>query len=75
MCRPISGAGTVAPKKTAIPFSFSKRQIYVIVHLGHLHHTLTQQQLNEVGRPDVVLVPVDGNYTLDLDGMLEVSMR
>jgi L-ascorbate metabolism protein UlaG (beta-lactamase superfamily) len=43
-----------------------------IVHLGHLHHTLTQQQLNEVGRPDVVLVPVDGNYTLDLDGMLEV---
>ena len=43
-----------------------------IVHLGHLHHTLTQQQLNEIGRPDVVLVPVDGNYTLDLDGMVEV---
>ena len=43
-----------------------------IVHLGHLHHTLTQQQLNEIGRPDVVLVPVDGNYTLDLDGMMEV---
>jgi L-ascorbate metabolism protein UlaG (beta-lactamase superfamily) len=43
-----------------------------IAHLGHLHHTLTQQQLNEIGRPDVVLVPVDGNYTLDLDGMVEV---
>jgi L-ascorbate metabolism protein UlaG (beta-lactamase superfamily) len=43
-----------------------------IVHLGHLHHTLTQQQLDEIGRPDVVLVPVDGNYTLDLDGMMEV---
>jgi len=43
-----------------------------IVHLGHLHHTLTQQQLSEIGRPDVVLVPVDGNYTLDLDGMIEV---
>jgi L-ascorbate metabolism protein UlaG (beta-lactamase superfamily) len=43
-----------------------------IVHLGHLHHTLTQQQLDEIGRPDVVLVPVDGNYTLDLDGMIEV---
>ncbi len=43
-----------------------------IVHLGHLHHTLTQQQLNDIGRPDVVLVPVDGNYTLDLDGMIEV---
>jgi L-ascorbate metabolism protein UlaG (beta-lactamase superfamily) len=43
-----------------------------IAHLGHLHHTLTQQQLNEIGRVDVVLVPVDGSYTLDLDGMNEV---
>jgi len=43
-----------------------------IAHLGHLHHTLTQQQLNEIGRIDVVMVPVDGNYTLDLDGMIEV---
>ena len=43
-----------------------------IAHLGHLHHTLTQQQLNEIGRVDVVMVPVDGNLTLDLDGMVEV---
>jgi L-ascorbate metabolism protein UlaG (beta-lactamase superfamily) len=43
-----------------------------IAHLGHLHHTLTQQQLNEIGRVDVVMVPVDGNFTLDLDGMVEV---
>ena len=43
-----------------------------IAHLGHLHHTLTQQQLNEIGRVDIVLVPVDGSYTLDLDGMVEV---
>jgi L-ascorbate metabolism protein UlaG (beta-lactamase superfamily) len=43
-----------------------------IAHLGHLHHTLTQQQLNEVGKVDVVLAPVDGNFTLDLDGMMEV---
>jgi len=43
-----------------------------IVHLGHLHHTLTQRQLNEIGRPDVVLAPVDGGLTLDLDGMMEV---
>ena len=43
-----------------------------IAHLGHLHHTLTQQQLNEIGRVDVVLVPVDGNLTLDLEGMIEV---
>jgi len=43
-----------------------------IGHLGHLHHTLTQQQLNAIGHLDVVLAPVDGNYTLDLDGMVEV---
>jgi L-ascorbate metabolism protein UlaG (beta-lactamase superfamily) len=43
-----------------------------IAHLGHLHHTLTQAQLNEIGRVDVVMVPVDGSYTLDLDGMVEV---
>jgi L-ascorbate metabolism protein UlaG (beta-lactamase superfamily) len=43
-----------------------------IAHLGHLHHTLNQQQLNEIGRVDVVFVPVDGNMTLDLDGMIEV---
>jgi len=43
-----------------------------IAHLGHLHHTFTQQQLNEIGRVDIVLVPVDGSYTLDLDGMVDV---
>ena len=43
-----------------------------IAHLGHLHHTLTQQQLDEIGRVDVVLVPVDGTYTLDVEGMLGV---
>ncbi len=43
-----------------------------IAHLGHLHHTLTQDQLNEIGRVDIVMVPVDGSMTLDLDGMVEV---
>jgi L-ascorbate metabolism protein UlaG (beta-lactamase superfamily) len=43
-----------------------------IAHLGHLHHTLNQQQLNEIGRVDVVLVPVDGGATLDLEGMADV---
>jgi L-ascorbate metabolism protein UlaG (beta-lactamase superfamily) len=41
-------------------------------HLGHLHHTLNQQQLNELGRLDVLFVPVDGGATLDLEGMFEV---
>lgn len=43
-----------------------------IAHLGHLHHTLTMQQLAQIGQMDVVLVPVDGSYTLDLPGTIEV---
>jgi L-ascorbate metabolism protein UlaG (beta-lactamase superfamily) len=43
-----------------------------IAHLGHLHHTLTQQQLDEMGRIDVLLVPVDGGFTMDVEGMIEV---
>lgn len=43
-----------------------------VAHLGHLHHTLTAQQLAQLGQMDVVLVPVDGSYTMDLDGMIEV---
>jgi L-ascorbate metabolism protein UlaG (beta-lactamase superfamily) len=43
-----------------------------IAHLGHLHHTLTQQQLDQMGRIDVLLVPVDGAYTMDMEGMVEV---
>jgi L-ascorbate metabolism protein UlaG (beta-lactamase superfamily) len=41
-------------------------------HLGHLHHTLTPEQLAAIGQLDVVLVPVDGGYTMDIGGMVEV---
>ncbi|MCP8937241.1 MBL fold metallo-hydrolase [Alsobacter sp. SYSU M60028] len=43
-----------------------------VAHLGHLHHTLLPGHLKMLGRIDVLLVPVDGGYTLDTDGMLEV---
>ena len=52
-------------------FIFETAQM-CIAHLGHLHHTLNQQQLNEMGRVDIVMVPVDGSATLDLEGMFEV---
>ena len=42
-----------------------------ILHLGHLHHVLTEDHLKALGRIDVVLAPVDGSYTLDVDGMIE----
>ncbi len=43
-----------------------------IAHLGHLHHTLTDEHLKALGRIDVVLVPVDGSYTLNVDDMIKV---
>ena len=43
-----------------------------IGHLGHLHHTLTPEQMAAIGQLDIVLVPVDSGYTLDLAGMIEV---
>lgn len=46
-----------------------------IAHLGHLHHVLTQPHFAKLGRVDVLLVPVDGAYTLDLPGMTEVVTK
>lgn len=52
-------------------FIFEVAQL-CIAHLGHLHHTLTPQQIAEIGKVDIVMAPVDGTYTLDTDGMIEV---
>jgi L-ascorbate metabolism protein UlaG (beta-lactamase superfamily) len=43
-----------------------------IAHLGHLHHMLTPEHLADIGQLDVVMVPVDGSWTMDQGGMLEV---
>jgi L-ascorbate metabolism protein UlaG (beta-lactamase superfamily) len=43
-----------------------------IGHLGHLHHELTPEHVGWVGRLDVVLVPVDGGYTMAQVNMLNV---
>ena len=43
-----------------------------IAHLGHLHHTLSPEHLKKLGRIDVLLVPVDGGYTLETFDMMEV---
>ncbi len=43
-----------------------------IAHLGHLHHTLTGAHLAELGAIDVVMVPVDGTFTLNQEEMIEV---
>lgn len=43
-----------------------------IAHLGHLHHELTADHLDALGRIDVVLAPVDGSRTLSTDDMIDV---
>lgn len=43
-----------------------------IAHLGHLHHDLTPDHLRRLGQIDVLLVPVDGSYTLGQAGMMDV---
>ncbi len=43
-----------------------------IGHLGHLHHELTPAHIGQIGRLDVVLVPVDGGYTMPVANMMQV---
>jgi L-ascorbate metabolism protein UlaG (beta-lactamase superfamily) len=43
-----------------------------IGHLGHLHQKLSAEQRALIGRLDIVFVPVDGSYTLDLASMISV---
>lgn len=43
-----------------------------IAHLGHLHHTLTETHLKWLGQIDVLLVPVDGGYTLAQELMVDI---
>lgn len=46
-----------------------------IGHLGHLHHALTEEHFAQIGRLDVVMVPIDGAMTLSLGGMSELVKR
>ncbi|TNF65060.1 MAG: Zn-dependent hydrolase [Rhodobacteraceae bacterium] len=46
-----------------------------IGHLGHLHHMPNDEQFAALGRLDVVMVPVDGGYTMSLPDMIAVVKR
>lgn len=43
-----------------------------IAHLGHLHHRLTKEHLDELGRIDIVMVPIDGSFTMGQPLMVDV---
>jgi L-ascorbate metabolism protein UlaG (beta-lactamase superfamily) len=46
-----------------------------IGHLGHLHTKLDESQLAAIGRIDILMVPIDGTYTMSLDGVSEITRR
>lgn len=46
-----------------------------IGHLGHLHHEPSDEQYALLGRLDVVMAPVDGGMTLDIETMTRVLKR
>jgi L-ascorbate metabolism protein UlaG (beta-lactamase superfamily) len=43
-----------------------------IVHLGDLSHTLTPEQLKQMGRVDIALIPIGGVFTMPPDTAREV---
>jgi L-ascorbate metabolism protein UlaG (beta-lactamase superfamily) len=46
-----------------------------IGHLGHLHHKFDESHFAAIGRLDIVMVPIDGSYTMSLDGISDITRR
>lgn len=50
-----------------------------VVHLSHVHHMLSDEQVLELGRVDVLLAPIDGIWTMShaevLDAILRIKPR
>jgi len=46
-----------------------------IGHLGHLHVPLDDSHLAAIGRVDILMVPIDGTYTMSLDGISDIVRR
>ncbi|PHR19354.1 MAG: Zn-dependent hydrolase [Hoeflea sp.] len=46
-----------------------------IGHLGHLHHPLEDRHFAQIGRLDIVMVPVDGGLTLSHGAMTGIAQR
>ena len=46
-----------------------------IGHLGHLHHPLDESHIAAIGRLDIVMVPIDGTYTMSIEGIATIVRR
>src|ERR1700757_4955889 len=46
-----------------------------IGHLGHLHVKLDDSHFAALGRLHILMVPIDGTYTMSLEGVSEITRR
>ena len=46
-----------------------------VCHCGDLGHVLTPEQMSAIGRVDVLLVPVGGNFTINAAEAMEVRKQ
>ncbi|MEX3010389.1 MBL fold metallo-hydrolase [Hoeflea sp. TYP-13] len=46
-----------------------------IGHLGHLHHELEDRHIAQIGRLDVLMVPIDGGLTIGHEKMSDIVKR
>lgn len=42
-----------------------------LVHMGDIGHVLTDRQRHQIGTPDVLMIPVGGNFTTDAETAVE----
>ncbi|WP_156387125.1 MULTISPECIES: MBL fold metallo-hydrolase [unclassified Rhizobium] len=68
-----AGYGAMEPDGNSI-FIFEVASL-CIGHLGHLHHELDDSHYAQIGRLDVVMVPVDGGLTMGAQSMSRVVTR
>ncbi len=48
---------------------------YKICHLGDLGHSLTEEDINKIGKIDVLLIPVGGNFTIAAIEAKEITKK
>lgn len=61
--------GAQRGKNTVFSFEIDGMKI---IHLGDLGHILTQEQIENIGEVDILLIPVGGTFTIDAQEASEV---
>ena len=64
--------GSEGREKDANSFFIFEVADLCIGHTGHLHHELGPEHLALIGQLDVLMLPVDGGYTMRHESMVEV---